>query len=146
MKRLNPEQEERIDQRIDEAFEFMRDMLNDPGALEVIPNDATLTFRHVVVEGVTFHLAAYQDPEDESLWIARVTGPAAWAIEGRHPQPPLLEQHRGKGGKWGSPPTHPEHGRTAEEALASLAEKLRDATGQFEVDRPGSSRNGFRIA
>lgn len=140
-----PEQEAQITQRIGQAFDFLSDVLADPSILDDIPTGATLRFGEVLIGKTVVHLTAYLESSSQAIgdqWTARVTAPAEWAAAGRKP----VGRPIGAGGQWGSPPTQPEHGRTAEEALATLAEKLRDATRQFEADQSGSGQEGFRIA
>lgn len=129
---LTPEQEATIDQRMGQAFDFLRDVLADPTILDDIPGGATLRFSEVTIGETTFHLTAFPDEGAEFFsprWTARVTAPAEWAAAGRAPVGHPLN---GAGGKWGSPPTHPETGRTAEDALRNLEHKLHDARHQFE--------------
>ncbi len=137
-----PDQEAQITQRIGQAFDFLSDVLADPSILDDIPTESTLHFSEVLIGDTVFHLTAYPDAPTAYWpvrWTARVTGPAHWATEGRkevRQTPPFA------GGKWSSPPTHPEHGHTPEEALATLEKKLRDAQHQFEAD----ARSGRRSA
>lgn len=132
---LTPEQEATIDQRLDQAAVFMQDVLADPAILTDIPDSSVLRFSNVTIGSVDFRLTAFADANDSHNWTARVTGPAEWAAEGRKPFSATLN---GVGGKWGSPPLYPENGRTAEEALEALEEKLRDSQAWFEVQ--GSPR------
>lgn len=127
---LTPEQEATIDQRLDQAGAFMQDVLVDPGILTDIPDGSVLRFSNVTIGDISFRLTAYADSNDAHHWTARVTGPAEWAAEGRKP---FSATANGVGGKRGSPPLHPEQGRTADEALAALEEKLRDSRSRFEA-------------
>jgi hypothetical protein len=132
LQRIDPAQAAIITKRLGQAFDFVRDMLADPASLDEIPTGAELVFRDVQVGDVQFHLTAYVSPPGSNRWIARVTGPAPYAEEGRTWRLPPEFVGKGMGGKWGSPPTSPESGRSAEMALDALEEKLRDATLQFE--------------
>lgn len=132
---LTPEQEATIDLRLDQAAVFMQDVLDDPAILTDIPDGSVLRFSNVTIGNVDFRLTAYADSNSSQNWTARVTGPTKWAAEGRIP---FAAPTPGVGGKWGSPPLHPENGRTAEEALAALEEKLRDSRSRFDDPRhPG---------
>lgn len=127
---LTPEQEATIDQRLDQAAVFMQDVLDDPAILADIPDGSVLRFSNVTIGSVDFRLTAYADSHVSHTWTALVTGPAEWAAEGRKP---FGATPNGVGGKWGSPPLYPEHGSTAEAALAALEEKLRDSRGRLEA-------------
>ena len=126
---MTPAQVAQIDKRIAQAFDFMRDVIDDPRTLEEIPDGSRLAFRDVVIQQTRVRLTAYAAKDSPGYWIARVTGPALLAAEGRSWRPPI--ETRGMAGKWGRPPTSPERGETAAAALDALEAKLRNA------DRPG---------
>jgi hypothetical protein len=122
---ITPAQAAQIEKRIGQTFDFVRDMIDDPLALELIPNGSSLTFRDVVIQQTRVRLTAYPANDQTGYWIARVTGPAQLAIEGRNWRSQI--ETEGVAGKWGSPPTSPERGETAAAALDALEAKLRDA-------------------
>jgi hypothetical protein len=105
-----------IEQRIDQAFAFMYDVIDDPDVLEEIPDGSRLEFRDIDCQGIRLRLTAYPSPDRAGWWIARITGPAEIAAAARS-----------LASKWESPPTSPAGGPTAEAALDTLAEKLRGA-------------------
>lgn len=132
---LTEEQIATIDVRLDQAFAFFRDVLDNPALLEEIPGGSTLRFSDVMIGEAAFRLTAYPDDGPNWAWTAKVTGPADKAVIGRE---------RANASRFGaeetrdSTATHVGHGHTAEEALAALEEKLRDAPRQFEAGfRPG---------
>ena len=122
---ITPAQAARIEKRIGQTFEFVRDMIDDPRSLEEIPNGSSLMFRDVMIQQTRVRLTAYPANDQTGHWVARVTGPAHMAAEGRNLRPPV--ETVGIAGKWGSPPTSPERGETAAAALDALEAKLRDA-------------------
>lgn len=129
----SPAEAAQISERIGQAFDFLLDVLADPAIVDDIPDGSTLRFSEVMIGEVTFHLTAFLGENPPWPWTARVTAPPELAAKGRQP----FEAPAGMGGKWGSPPLHPEHGRTAEEALSALEEKLRDSRHRFEGSPPG---------
>ncbi len=122
---ITPAQAAQIEKRIDQTFDFVRDIIDDPRTLEEIPDGSKLAFRDVVVQQFRVRLTAYPANDQTGCWIARVTGPAPLAAEGRNWRPPI--QKPGIAGKWGSSPMSPERGETAAAALDALEAKLRDA-------------------
>lgn len=136
---LTKEQIATIELRLDQAFAFFRDVVDDPAILEEIPGGSTLRFRDVTLGEEMIRLTAYPDAGPTWSWTARVTGPAKWAVEGRKParvRPDNAE------GTWERAEAHPEHGHTAEDALSALEEKLRNAPHHLEADL----RSGRRTA
>ena len=122
---IDPARAALISKRISQAFAFARDVIDAPRLLEEIPDGSTLLFRDVTFRGECLRLAAHPSPDRSGWWTARVTGPAQLATESRRWQPP--RETRGMGGKWSGPPTFPESGPTAKDALDALEEKLRES-------------------
>jgi hypothetical protein len=122
---INPSRAALITKRLAQAFAFARDVIDAPRILEVIPDGSTLLFRDVEYHGEQVRLTAHPAQDRPGWWTARITGPAQLATESRRWEPPLGTQ--GMGGKWSSPPTFPEHGPTANDALDALEEKLRES-------------------
>lgn len=122
---ITPAQAAQIEKRIGQTFNFVRDMIDDPRTLEEIPDGSRLAFRDVVIQQTRVRLTAYPANDQTGYWIARVTGPAPLAAEGRNWRPPLERQDMAS--KRGSPPTSPERGETAAAALDALEAKLRVA-------------------
>ena len=75
---ITPEQAAMIDQRLGQAFAFLRDVLNHPDILEEIPDGATLRHRDVVLpeSGLQVRLTAYRT-QGTPHWSATVTGISA---------------------------------------------------------------------
>jgi hypothetical protein len=71
---IDEEQAAVIDKRLGQAFGFMRDVIDDPRTLEVIPSGSQLTFRDVEIADRRFRLVAYRLPGSEARWAARLTG------------------------------------------------------------------------
>ncbi len=122
---IDPDLAALITKRMAHAFAFARDVIDAPAILEEIPDGSTLLFRAVEFQGEELRLTAHPWPDRPGWSTARVTGPAQFASESRRWEPPM--QPRGMAGKWNSPPTFPEHGPTAADALDALEEKLRDS-------------------
>ncbi len=119
---LTPEQAALIDHRLDQAFAFIRDVIDDPVILEEIPGGSSLRFSDVTIGDVEVRLTAYPDEGPSWSWTACITGPVAWAAAGRN----KVQSFAGEvGGEGDSPSSLPAHGNTAEEALLTLEEKLR---------------------
>lgn len=140
---ISPSQAAQIEERIGQTFEFVKDVLETPEILEEIPDGAVLYTRTVDWRGECLHLVAHLAEGEPERWVARVTAPAHIARTSQHWTSPVDEQ--GKGGKWGSPPTFPEQGRSAEAALDALQEKLHDAEDGKYVSRgveESTSREG----
>jgi hypothetical protein len=87
---ITPEQAAMIDQRLGQAFAFLRDVLDNPGVLEEIPDGAMLRHRDVVLPetGVYVRLTAYRT-EGAPHWSATVTG---ISVNGAHaPALPVIQ-------------------------------------------------------
>ena len=129
---LTPEQVATIERRMDQAFAFFRDVIDDPVLLKEIPGGSTLRFHDVPLGDVVVRLTAYPDLGFSWSWTARITGPADWVAEARKRDPSLpSEEGVAQQLRW----WQPEHGHTAEEALVALEQQLRDATRQAESSR-----------
>jgi hypothetical protein len=133
---ISPSQVAQITERIGHTFDFVRDVLETPEILEEIPDGAVLYTRAVNWRGECLHLVAHRAEGETSNWVARVTAPAHIARTSQRWMAPI--ESRGMAGKWGSPPTFPEQGPTAEAALDALEEKLHDA----EVVETARRRDG----
>ncbi len=128
---LTEEQIATIDLRLDQAFAFFRDVLDNPALLEEIPGGSALRFTDVVIGDAAFRLTAYPDDGPNWAWTAKVTGPADKALIGRE----RADASRfGTEEKRGSTSTPVGHGHTAEEALSALEAKLRAAPQHFKAD------------
>ena len=130
---VNDAQAAQIDQRLGQAFAFMRDMIDAPAVLDEIPDGTRLFFRDVVWQGQQLRLTAHPSSERPGWWTARITGPAEIALRSMRWAPP--PGSRGQAGKWGSPPTFPESAPTIDAALDALEEKLRDADSASRMVR-----------
>lgn len=62
-----------ITERIDEVRRFLRDIVEDPRPLQVIPTGSTLRHRTVQMNDRRLQLTAYRLLESEDPWTARVT-------------------------------------------------------------------------
>jgi hypothetical protein len=124
-----------IERRLDQAFAFFRDVLENPELLEEIPDGSTLRFSEVMIGDVTFQLTAYPDIGPNWVWTAKVTGPADKVVMGRE----RADASRfGTEETRGSTSTPIGHGHTAEDALSALEDKLRNAPQPLDADlRPG---------
>lgn len=122
---IDPAQVPQITERIGQAFDFVHDVLEAPEILDEIPDGAMLFAREIVWRGEVLHLIAHPAKDDSTRWVSRITAPARIARTSRRWIPPI--DTFGKGGEWGSPPTFPECGASAEAALHAFEEKLRDA-------------------
>jgi hypothetical protein len=129
---ISPSQAAQITERIGHTFDFVRDVLETPEILDEIPDGAVLYTRAVDWRGECLHLVAHRVEGKAGDWVARVTAPAHIARTSQRWMAPI--ESRGTASRWGSPPTFPEQGPTAEAALDALEEKLHDA----EVGEPES--------
>ena len=64
----------RITERIDQFFDFVRDVIDDPQILETIPDGSELAFRNAVGEDQLIRMTAYLPKHPGARWGARVTG------------------------------------------------------------------------
>lgn len=80
---IDPIRASQITERIDQGFDFVRDMIDNPQILETIPNESMLMFRDVLRRGWTMRLTAYLPKLPGARWGARVTGmtPTAMPID-----------------------------------------------------------------
>lgn len=104
-----------IEKRIGQTFAFVRDVIDDPHTLEDIPSGSRLVFRDVVIQQTHIRLTAYPANDHGEHWMARVTGPAMLAAEGRQWPPPS--------------------GESAAAALDALEAKLRAANPPDRISR-----------
>lgn len=133
---IDPERAALITRRMGQAFTFARDVIDAPSILDEIPDGSTLLFRDIEYHGEQVRLTAHPSPDRPGWWTARVTGPAQLVTESRRWDPPI--ETRAIGGKWSSPPSFPESGPTATDALDALEEKL------HESDRPQTMARGAK--
>jgi hypothetical protein len=71
---IDPERAALISKRISQSFNFVRDVIDDPRTLEVVPSGSQLIFRDVEIPGRQLRLVAYRLPEPAARWAARLTG------------------------------------------------------------------------
>jgi hypothetical protein len=71
---ISDEQAAQIDRRLAQGFNFMRDVIDDPRLLTVVPDGSTLFFRDVEIPGRQIRLVAYKVPGSAHTWAARLTG------------------------------------------------------------------------
>jgi hypothetical protein len=112
-----------IEERIEQGFTFIQDVLDNPDIIEVVPGGSEFRFQELVTGETTFHLVAFRPQKaHEESWVARIIKPAEY-----------INQHRGVArpedvpGAGGNLVTRPEVGDTPEAALEALATKLRNA-------------------
>lgn len=70
---IDNESKARIDERFDELYRFLRDLIDDPTPLERIPDSSTLDFRTVRINHQRIQLTAHRRSECDEQWTARVT-------------------------------------------------------------------------
>lgn len=130
-----PEEKAMIEERIEQGFTFLQDVLENPAIIEVVPEGSEFRPQAEVAGATTFHLVAFR-PQNarEDPWVARVIKPAEYASEHRSVAWP--EDVAGAGGNL---VTRPEVGDTAETALDALAAKLRKAQPRL-VETPVADR------
>ena len=132
---LSDERIATIELRLDQAFAFCRDVLENPALLEEIPDGSTLRFSDVIIEDAVFHLTAYPDTGPNWMWTAKVTGPADKIVNWRER---AGASRFGTEETRGSAAAHSAHGHTAEDALSALETTLRDTPPHRDADfRPG---------
>ena len=56
---MTPAQAAQIEKRIGQAFDFVRDVIDDRRTLEEIPNGSRLAFRDIVIQQTRIRLTAY---------------------------------------------------------------------------------------
>jgi hypothetical protein len=76
-----------IDQRLGQAFDFLRDVIDDPDILENLPDGSQLAFRDEEIDGYHLRLTAACRVNTDREWTARVTGLAE--IPEASPEPHL---------------------------------------------------------
>ena len=82
---IDPARAAQITERIDQGFDFVRDVIDDPRILETIPHESMLMFRHVLRHGETMRLTAYLPKNPGASWGARVTGKTPAAVTAAPP-------------------------------------------------------------
>ena len=87
---LDPARVTQITERIDQGFDFIRDVIDNPEILETIPHESMLMFRNVSRRGRTIRLTAYLPKQPDARWGARVTGMTPIAVPVASP---LSESH-----------------------------------------------------
>lgn len=70
---------EEIEDRFDELYRFLRDVIVDPAPLDRIPDNSTLEFRTLRVNGQRVQLTAHRRSNSDDPWTARVT---SWDSQG----------------------------------------------------------------
>ncbi|MDQ3695071.1 MAG: hypothetical protein M3464_15795 [Chloroflexota bacterium] len=70
---VDDERAARIDQGFDDMHRFLRNLLDDPTPLQLIPDGSTLQFRTVRVDDDEMQLTAHRLPDSSGPWTARVT-------------------------------------------------------------------------
>ncbi len=63
-----------ITERIDQTFDFVRDVIDDPQILETIPNGSELVFRDAMDQEHSIRLTAYLPKHPGARWGARASG------------------------------------------------------------------------
>lgn len=77
---IDPIRASQITERIDQGFDFVQDVIDNPQILETIPNESMLMFRYVLRRVWTMRLTAYLPKHPGARWGARVTGMTPTAI------------------------------------------------------------------
>jgi hypothetical protein len=110
-----------ITQRIGQTFGFVRDVLDNPALLEIIPDKSRLVFRDIIVKEIGLRLTAFPSPAHPGMWEARITGPPELAKRAQASAAPQ------------TPP--PGIGESAERALDALEDALHTDFFAYEVQR-----------
>lgn len=71
---IDPARAALISHRIGQTFSFMRDVIDDPRLLTLVPDGSTLFFRDIEIPGHQLRLVAYKAPGSAEKWAARLTG------------------------------------------------------------------------
>lgn len=114
-----------ITKRIGQGFDFVRDVIDFPKILEMIPDKSQLLFRDFDIEGIDVRLAAYASPDRAGLWEARVTGPTWLAREMNRDQVTGSTDEDAPVAALGG--VGPAIGHTAEDALDDLETRVRSS-------------------
>jgi hypothetical protein len=109
-----------ITERIDQTFDFVRDVIDDPRILETIPNGSELVFRDAVDQERSIRLTAYLPKHPGARWGARVSGVTSTATAGA-PPPSETRATPDHGGGWPSVAGFD----TSDAALDALVAELR---------------------
>lgn len=71
---IDPAEAAQITENLDRAFDFMRDVIDDPYILETIPDGSMLIFRNISLDGQIVRLIAFLPKQPGVRWGARVSG------------------------------------------------------------------------
>lgn len=129
-----------VEDRFDELYRFLRDVIDDPAPLDRIPDNSTLEFRTVEINRQRIQLTAHRRSGSDEQWTARVT---SWDSQGG------LEQDRFPRSKSGhTVPPLPSRHRIANEAdlirTAETADAALDALEQVIRQQPALMKSGGR--
>ena len=83
---IDPARAAQITERIDQGFDFVRDVVDNPRILETIPHESMLMFLCISHRERTMRLTAYLPKYPGARWGARVTGVAPTAVPVASPQ------------------------------------------------------------
>ncbi|MDQ3226420.1 MAG: hypothetical protein M3Q50_07305 [Chloroflexota bacterium] len=114
-----------ITERIGQTFDFVRDAIDDPRILALIPSGSTVMFRDGMHQGRQIRLIAYRPKQPSARWGAEVSEAALSAVADSSQIPETEPLRRGR--RWPCVEGY----LTAAAALDALEAKLRDA------ERPG---------
>lgn len=118
---IDPARAALITERIDQTFDFVRDVIENPQILETIPNGSMLMFRDVVHQRKSIRLTAYLPKHPGARWGARVTGAAPNTSVGA-PPPSESRASWDHGERW----PHVAGYDTSDAALDALEGELRN--------------------
>ena len=127
-----------IDERFDEIYRFLRDLIDDPTPLSKIPDGSTLEHRTIQLEDRRVQLTAHRPSDSEEPWTARVT---SWDSRGSLDEDGLAIT----AGRAESVPAPA--GRVEEDELVQVAETADaalDALEQVIRQRPVLTTSGDR--
>jgi hypothetical protein len=117
---IDPVQAAQITERINQAFDFVRDVIDDPQILDTIPNGSELAFRDAVDQERSIRLTAYLPKHPGARWGARVSGVTSTATADA-PPPSETQATPDYGGGWPSVAGYD----TSDVALDALETELR---------------------
>lgn len=119
---MNDPASNETDRAITQAFAFLRDVIDDPGVIDAIPDGASVAIRECSIGGHRIRLVAAQAPDGGS-WEARATALAP-ASDGVSALPTGLRHLAGAGD-------------SAASAMDDLADRIRASLGiAFGAPRP----------
>jgi hypothetical protein len=70
---VDDEEAARIDEGIDQMHRFLRNLIDDPTPLQLIPDGSELQFRAVQIGDEVMQLTAHRPEDSSDPWTARVT-------------------------------------------------------------------------